>query len=177
MKQTTFYLLNLNNVSVFIYWNMFKVVFTPEHRAVVSGRPIIQLVQFLWALFTLKRTLLLGVFLFYGISSSLLFAQKETPSGTIDDLNRSEAPAEIAINILSSEYSNGALKIVYEIPYDGIVDFKILNQEGLKKFHNQYNAKKGTNKIRIKPMNASMGNYTFQMYYKGFKVEKSFTYS
>jgi hypothetical protein len=117
------------------------------------------------------------VLLFWVLSGSLALAQKETPSGTIDDLNRPDAPAEVSINILSSEYSAGALVIEYEIPYDGIVDFKIMNQDGLKKFHHQYNAKKGTNKIRVKPMNASMGNYTYQMYYKGFKAEKSFTYS
>jgi hypothetical protein len=70
------------------------------------------------------------------------------------------------LSLLHLGYEGDVLIIRYSIPYDGVIEIKILNQENRIIWRNQFNKIKGEYGIRI-PRSELENAKTYEIMYKG----------
>lgn len=72
----------------------------------------------------------------------------------------------------------GTLFLGFDLPYDGVVEIKLINDQGKVVFHNHFVKKIGVNHIRLTPKLEAEERRTYYYYfqYKGHVLEGQFRY-
>ena len=85
---------------------------------------------------------------------------------------------EIVLHLKSTLISGNAVKIGYEIPYDGYIEFVLFNGKGEKIWYSSSVREKGEHFQAVKrnPLEAN-ATYSFEFWYKGKKYSGSFNNS
>lgn len=69
------------------------------------------------------------------------------------------------------------MRIKYEIPFDGMVEIRLYNEQDELVWRSQYIQTIGENEIRLRANRLPAGTYTYELSYKGNKTHNSFTVS
>lgn len=86
-----------------------------------------------------------------------------------------KAPA-IALNLKDPLISGETIKIGYQIPYPGYIEFHLFDASGEKIWINSFVQEKGEHYQALKRSKMESGQtYTFDIWYKGKKYQGSFT--
>lgn len=90
------------------------------------------------------------------------------------------APAHIPqvidahIDFQSQEISNGYVVIKYSLPFSGMVEFRLFDEEGKQLWQNQYTNNFGDNRIVLRASKLTPGKtYAYQMVYKRNMIMKN----
>lgn len=113
-------------------------------------------------------TFLLGLF--------LAFSLQATPIGApVAELSPVVAP-EIILHLKPPLVQGNSVKLGYEIPYPGYIEFHLFNSEGQKIWQNFGVQEKGEHYQAIKRSPLEDGaTYTYEFWYKGKPYQGSFT--
>lgn len=85
---------------------------------------------------------------------------------------------EIKLNIKTTLVSGNAVKVGYEIPYEGYLEFHLLDKEGKEIWVNYWVAEKGEHFLPFSRKPLKEGEtYDFVFHYKGQEFKGKFTNS
>lgn len=81
-------------------------------------------------------------------------------------------PVELNMHLEQPMLAEGIVTLQYTLPYGGVVEVRLLNEEKKILWQNQYINNDGQNKIRFKSKTLSPGTYTIWVLYKGRTEER-----
>lgn len=106
-------------------------------------------------------TLILG----FGLASKAMPGIEDVSSSL---KNEFVAPPEVVLNLKSTLISGNTIKIGYEIPYPGYIEFLLYNGDGKMLWYNAYVKDKGDHFLAFKREKLELGtSYQFTIRYKG----------
>jgi hypothetical protein len=80
---------------------------------------------------------------------------------------------EAKIEMIGTDISGGSVVINYKLPYSGMVEIRLFNDQGIQIWQNQYDDDLGENKIILKAAKFEPGEtYAFVLNYKRDEVRE-----
>lgn len=101
---------------------------------------------------------------------------EDKPRAGASSAKRGEVDTEPYLNEV--QVLGGTLFLGFDLPYDGVVEIKLINDQGKVVFHNHFVKKIGVNHIRLTPKLEAEERRTYYYYfqYKGHVLEGQFRY-
>jgi len=103
---------------------------------------------------------------------------EKSPSEPMEAGNNDVRTVDVEPSIHEVQVLGGTIFIDFTIPYDGIVELKLLNSDGKRVYHSHFIRNKGNNQIKLQPRlhTEKKETYTYYFQYKGFTRTSSFSY-
>lgn len=89
--------------------------------------------------------------------------------------NQSSGGTGSLLQIKEHNISPERLKILYKIPYGGMVEIRLFNQKDKMVWRDQYINKEGEHRIQLQSGRLPAGQYQYTLTYKGKKTKNTFT--
>jgi hypothetical protein len=109
--------------------------------------------------------------LFIGVSISVATAQQDSIPKSGNKKNANDP-----LVFRSIKNTPDLIFIEYTLPFEGIVEFELRNEEEEVIWKSQFVGKTGDNQIKFSTKPLTTGKYYYSLYYKGRETRKYFDY-
>ena len=122
--------------------------------------------------FYYSQMIRLAIYRFLGVSLICIGIQ------TNQQIMAQNSNPEVVLHLRETLISGNAVKIGYEIPFDGYIEFYLFSKEGERIWYSSYVKEKGSHYLALSRTKMESGTlYLFDFWYKGKKYSGSFTNS